>query len=1098
MFRVHRSNRVERLVERLIEVVRAPAPGARPLDAEAIVVQGRGMERWLSMRLAESLGVWANPWFPFPRNVIRRLIELVLGEEAAGEVFEPETLTWVIAGLLPELLDRPGFAPIAGYVRDDPNGLRRITLAARIADTFDRYAVYRAPMLRGWEQGTQRGDWQAELWRVIVERHGRAHLAAKIRELARALERGTGPIPDFPSRLALFGISALPPLYVDAFAAIAKRIDVHLFLFSPSALYWGDLRSRRAALRDRLRDDRVFDDDALAREGGNPLLASLGRLGRDFQAILESRVDYDERGPELYEEPGLGSMLSVLQSDVLALRERGTSGESAPLEIREDDDSIAIHACHGARREVEVLHDQLLDLFERDPTLDPRDVIVMCPAIDEYAPYVDAVFGRHDASGRPKIPYRVADRTMRATDEVVDAFARLLDTVRGRMGAADVLDLLGVEVVRERFAVSADDLDLLRAWTAEAGIRWGVDEAHRAAELGVPGEANSWRFGLDRMMLGHALRAERGSLFAGVLPFEDAEGGEDLLGRFLDFCDRLCEFRADLHAPRSPLRWKDDLGAALGAMIALSRLNRDQHRRIRAALDRLASRAALAGFEEAVSLEVVRTELDRELATEISSGPFLAQGVTFCALVPMRSIPFRVVVLLGLGDDAFPRRERPLGFDRLAEDRRPGDRSARDDDRYLFLEALLSARDRLVVTYVGHGIRDHSEAPPSVVVSELLDVIGDSFRFRGGDPHDRIVVHHPLQPFSRRYFEAGGDRRLFSFDATRQRGAERLGEPRLPRPLFLRRPLPLPPAIQRVVGLEELVRFFENPVRSFVRTRLGLYLDERSADAESYDPIVPNALEQWRLGQTVIDALLAGEDGEGALRSLRAGGMVPHGAPGDVLLDDVRSIAVEVGREVAEARRGARLDPVSVDLRLEETRLTGVLRNLWPEAQVFHSYAKLGARQHVAARIRHLALCAASSQAGSRTLHVGRKGDGAGVIELLPIATGDAKQALAELLRLYWLGQTVPLPFFASTASAFVKARRKGGDAQALDKARGVYRGGEFKEMADSQDPHVQLAFGDLDPLGREFRPAAEGADDVPPFAELALRILGWMTDEAP
>jgi exodeoxyribonuclease V gamma subunit len=1088
MLQLHRSNRLENLAARLADVVSAPLSSAHA--AETIVVQGLGMERWLSMRLAERFGVWANPDFPFPRKILRRAIAAVLGEpEERTAPFEPAALTWTIARLLPELVDRPGFESIASYLRDDAHGLRRMRLSARVAEVLDQYVVFRPGMITAWESGRD-GGWQAELWRAIVALHGRGHVAARIAALLERLRKGAGAIAGFPERISVFGLSALPQLYLDTFVALSRHLPVHFFILSPSAEYWSDIRSQREIIREVLASGGELDETALGLEIGNPLLASLGRVGREFQGILEASGNYAESSVDLYEDPGTRTMLAAIQSDVLALRHRTAGSRDArPIALDDADGTITVHACHGKMREVEVLHDQLLDLFERDPSLEPRDVVVMSPAIDDYAPYVDAVFGRPPRDGRRQIPYHVADRMLRATDEVVDAFARLRDVLRGRMGAAQVLDLLAIEPIRERFGIGAEDLDVLREWAGEAGIRWGIDAAHRGECRGTPAHENTWRFGLDRLLAGHALRAGGTSLFAGVLPYGGGEGNEDLLGRFVEFCETLFSFRAALAEPRTVARWRDDLGELLARMVAVTRLNRDQHRRLRNSLQALAERAAVAGFEEPVSLDVVHTELELDFAASVSSRAFLSRGVAFCALVPMRSIPFRVVCLLGLSDGAFPRIRRPLGFDRLAESRRPGDRSQRDDDRYLFLEALLSARDRFLVTYVGHGIHDNAEYPPSVVVSELLDTLDESFVLGKGSARERVVVHHPLQPFSRRYFAKDGDPRLFSYDSAFYEGAARLGEERVERPAFLARPLSQGETSPRAVSVEELARFFENPARGFVRRRLGLWIDDEVRAVDFRDPLEPDALERWNVAKELIACQVRDERSAEVARvatALRASGRVPHGSPGEVFLGELRETASRIAAVVRPIAAVNRLEPLVVDAMVADTRIGGVLRNLWPAAQVFYSYSKIAARHEMAPWIRHLVLCLGEGDGGPRTTRlVGRKqNDGVCSVVFRDVPAAEAKQILTKLLHIYWVGQTMPLAFFPNAARAYVNALDKG-EAEALESARYQFSEGYFAEIHEGAAPNVKLPFAGADPL------TLRGGDDAPTFGELAEEIFG-------
>jgi exodeoxyribonuclease V gamma subunit len=1104
---VHRSNRMERLVDTLGGVVSQRRAG--PTDPECIVVQGRGMERWLSMRLAERFGIWAVPDFPFPRRFVARVTRALLGEDDPRSAsFEPEALLWSIAALLPELRERPGFAPIARYLQEDAGARRRLQLAVRIAATFDQYVVFRPELVLGWERG-RGSDWQAHLWRALVGRHGSTHMAARIDVLLHALAERTEPLASLPVRVSVFGVSTLPPLYLQVLVALSRMMEVHLFLLSPSREYWADIRSKREIIRELAeRDDPEGEGvEALHLREGNPLLASLGRLGREFQWILEEAADYiDDDGA--YEEPGRATMLRTLQSDILNLRRRSAGdAESPAIELADADGSVAVAACHGPMREVEVLHDQLCDLFEKDSTLEPRDVVVMSPAIDAYAPYVDAVFGRVPGAqpGRRVIPYHIADRSRRTTDEVIDAFSRLIEALRGRMTATEVLDLLMIDAVRLRFGIEAEDLDVLRQWVGEAGIRWGADAEHRREAGHLPAVANTWRFGLDRLLLGHAIEGQGRACWSGVLPFDGVEGdAADLLGRFLDFCDELFRFRRELHAPRPPIRWSNDLTRLLERTVAETRLNRRQHQMVRTALAELAERATQGGFDEALPLDTFVSELDLGFRDNVRSSGFLSQGVTFCALVPMRSIPFRVVCLLGMNDGSFPRIRRAPGFDRIAARPRRGDRSQRDDDRYLFLEALLSAREHFLVSYVGQSIRDNSELPPSVVVSDLLDALDESFQLapatsrKGGSARERIVVRHPLQPFSPRYFGADPhpDERLFSYATIYVSSAEKLvGERRAGRS-FVREALPPDPESSALVTIDELVRFFENPSRGFLQRRLGLTIrDEGVIDAR--DPLELDELAEWAIGQELLRRRMAGEDLAAAFASVAAGGKLPQGTPGRCLYDELSRAAEMVADAARRSVDGERLEPLSIDETFGDVRLTGVIHDLWRSGQARWQYSKRAAKHELGSWIRHLALCLEPRAGISRTtvLVTRSANDESEVIRFGAVGTDEARALLQCLLDFHRLGSTLPLPFFPVASLRFVEVLRKDGDeAKALSEARQKFLGSRASR-AERDDPYVALAFGGRDPLRPDFRLFDGAAHEPPSFRDLALAICGPLVD---
>ncbi|MGH7897760.1 MAG: exodeoxyribonuclease V subunit gamma, partial [Candidatus Binatia bacterium] len=713
-------------------------------------------------------------------------------------------------------------------------------------------------------------------------------------------------------------------------------------------------------------------------------------------------------------EPATASMLATIQSDIANLLDRRDGGSAAPLRLSSAaaaPDSIRIHSCHSPMREIEVLHDQLLALFDSDRTLEPRHVVVMAPAIDDYAPYIEAVFSA-DRS-RPEIPYHIADRRPRVAERVVDAFSRILEVLRGRLTAPQVFDLLGMDVVRERFEIAARELDTVRDWIARAGIRWGVDESHRESEGQPPIGENTWRFGLERLLVGFAMPGEDRHLFRGVLPIDGVEGADgDLLGRFTDFCHALFSFRPFAERARTVAEWELDLGRLLARLIAVRVDTADQHRRIRRALETLTARAAAAGFDEPLHLEVFLRALDKEIGDSAAPVGFLSGGVTFCAMVPMRSIPFRVVCLLGMNDGAFPRTVRPPGFDLTTIEPKPGDRTRRDDDRYLFLETLLSARERLLISYVGQSIQDNSTIPPSVVVSELCDALAQSFSIgdRAADPirrraalAQRIVIRHALQSSSERYFRKDrADSRLFSYSETALESARARTTERRQPPCFVEGRLrDGAEAALPIVPLEDLERFFEHPSRWFCQRRLGLHLAKEGDLLEDTEPLEPSALEQWTIGDRLLRRLV--DEGESAdpLGAIRASGALPPGALGDAVY---RAIAPQALRLAAIARTladGERFDPLAVDVEIGGLRVSGFLRAVWPRGQVDWRFSKLGGRHELGLWVRHLFLQLVAPRDVPRfTFFVGRDENQVPGVAARFVETRDALATLESLVEI--------------------------------------------------------------------------------------------------
>ena len=1147
------SNRTEVLAEALSDVVTTPL--ADPMMPELVVVQGRGMAVWLGMELSRRQGVWANADFAYPRRFVARAFEAVLGPDAVTtEPVTREQLLWSVLSTLPGLLGHEAFSRLSRYVSDDPLGARRFQLSQRIAHTFDQYLTYRPEMIRDWEAGRDgplaRTDhaWQPILWRRLRERLKAPHPAALERdflERAASLDR----LETMPERISVFGLTSLPPLYVRVLAALARLVDVHLFLLSPCEQFWEDLvapAEKRRALRERSEHELHLDD-------GNPLLASLGVQGRDFRRVLSAELEQAgvpavEPRDALFREPEARTMLARVQGDILHLRgaapgpvagdrprapakakrprsrvpagqlslDFGAVAPQAPEReqpskrecLDPDDATITLHSCHSRMREVEVLHDQLLDLLAHDKGIAPRDVIVMTPSIDDYAPLIEAVFERDRADPR-FIPYRIADRSIRRESAVIDAFQRMLALVGGRAAASDLLDLLSLEAIGRKFGIEPADVETITDWVVQTGIRWGIDERHRERHDQPPERQNTWRFGLDRLLLGYAMPGSGRTTYEGVLPYDEIEGQTaQLAGRVAEFSSRLFEHLRALREPRTIPGWRDALGRVLDTLLAHDTETAWQHQRIREALAELVEQAAGAGFDEPVDIVIVRSLLDGVIDESHPARGFLAGGVTFCAMVPMRSIPFKVVCLLGMGDADFPRASRPVDFDLVANGpggRRPGDRSRRDDDRYLFLEALLAARERVLITYPGQSIKDNAKKPPSVVVSELLDYLSEIYDPPGDETWNsdqervdlvqgRLVLRHPLQAFSPRYFDPRDEPRLFSYAEAYLHGAESLGPEKKNAVALFDARLPEPPRDETerdAITLRELVRFYEGPVRYLLNRRLGVYLSDGVFDVPDREPIDLSPLERYGLGDRLLDLRLGGVSDGDALEILRAEGSLPLGAPGQSELVRALSTVGPLVQRVEQYRHGGALAPLTINRELPNgVRVTGEVDGRFSGYLLRHQFSRVRGKHVLAMWVKHLALSWATEGDATASALVGR-GEGAelSIYEWRPVDPDRAARELVCLTEYYELGRREPLMLFPRSALAFATRFQRTGDVQrALSAADWEFQGnGNDNERAF--DMHLQRVF-DVGYLPSGPSPFDDPSLESPPFSELAAKVF--------
>jgi exodeoxyribonuclease V gamma subunit len=1144
---IHRAERADRLVDALARVIADPP--ADPLAAEVVAVPTRGVERWLVQRLSASLGtsngrrdgVCANIDFPFPGRLVGGAVAAAVGIDTGADPWLPQRSVWPLLDVVSDCLDQRWLAGLAAHLGadeadvDNHRRARRFSAIRHLADLYDRYGVHRPAMLRAWAAGDDVDGagaplpvdvaWQAQLWRCLRDRIATASPAERLADACTRLRDDPNAV-DLPVRLSLFGLTRLPASYVDVLHALAVHRDVRLFLLHPSPALWTKVA---AATRDRRPGLPRRRDDPTAELPANPLLATWGHDAREMQLVLTAGdrggVDPLPNRSRMPTTSGLGrpvdhhhpfedgatTLLQRLQADVRAdRRPPGVPLAEEPdrRAILEDcDRSLQVHACHGRARQVEVVRDAILHLLADDSTLEPRDIIVMCPDIETFAPLIHATFGAGEAAGEaaadaaadaeqaayqrpangelnagnpsPDLRVRLADRSLRQTNAVLGVVSELLELATARLTASQVLDLASREPVRRRFHLDDDDLARVEEWVAATGIRWGLDADHRTPFQLQRLEANTWRSGLDRVLLGVALAADSQRLVGGVLPLDDVASGDiDLAGRFAELVDRLSAALAGFTGVRPIQAWADAIATAADALTTTSQAwQRAQLQRI---LDDVVAESTVGGTPNPAELALpeVRDLLADRLRGRPTRASFRTGHLTICTLVPMRSVPHRVVCLLGIDDGLFPRKTAPDGDDLVQRDPCVGDRDPRSEDRQLLLDALLAATDNFVITYSGRDERTNAKRPAAVPVGELLDVVDQTVRTgnEGGDglpvsARKRIVVEHPLQPFDVRNFTPGAlaGERAWSFDTIALGGARALVAERVAAPPFLDGPLPQ--TRSDLIEVDQLVRFVQHPVRAFLRQRLGIVVSDRAEDPAEALPVELDPLQQWAVGQGLVEARLAGADPVACAAAEIARGALP---PGELGRSVLRRIGPIVDGIVAQAdallddgdgdgdRNGAghdEPDSVEVDLKLSGGRvLVGTVPGVNGDLLRAVSYSRVGARHRLAAWVRLLALTAMHPQRPFAAATVGR-GRRQGWVTLARIdpvhddpetARRVALDHLEVVVDLYTRGMREPLPLYCNTSAAYAQG------SQPRERAAAARREWESTWDFDKEDKDLE------------------------------------------
>ncbi|MGH8076608.1 MAG: exodeoxyribonuclease V subunit gamma [Lysobacter sp.] len=1115
-FRLYHSNALDVLAGLLAEELRRPVPGQPLLAPDVVLIPQVAMRRWLQATLAQAHGIAANLEFLTPGEFVQRALDANV--PGKGEDLDADGLRWRLYAALsdPTLLREPALRPLRAYLHgigsqsqpDGDDALKPWSLAGELASVFEKYQAWRRDWLLGWEGGQGRLDPQAALWRRIAS--GRRHRARRIDDYLARFGDGAAPPAGLPPRLFAFATLNVSPDVLRVIASQAHVGTLHFYLPTPTRKYWGDLHT----LAERLRDGEAvaFGGDDAGDNDENPLLQAWGAAGRDFMAVMGGyEVVHPSADIAAYADPEEESgdltrdtLLQRLQRDLLHRRAPPATPWRAAID--RGDNSLQVHACHTRLREVQVLHDQLRGLLEDkrfDPPLQPREIAVLAPDIDPYAPYIAAVFG--GLAGRPDfIPYALADTSPLASEPLAEVFLRLLSLPISRFGLHEVLELLATPAIAEQAGLDAPALDRLRHWLHAAGARWGLDAAHRARSDAPRDDAYTWAFALDRLLLGHASGDDAD--IAGVAPWPDLEGGAlDALDALIRLLRVLARHERALDNAMTPRQWRDRLLGLLDALLpAKPRRIADQRtlERLRTLLDGFANAAERAAFDAPVPPEVIRAHCQAALTEADTRAPLLTGGVSFGRMVPMRLLPFRAICILGMNDGDYPRRDPAGGLNKLTAElgssaRRPGDRSLRDDDRFLFLQLFAAASDVFYLSYLGADPRDGGLREPSLLASELLDVVGQ-YHADASDTRDALVVRHPLQPFAPAAFGAQDEGsvdadahtllepRRFSY-RSEWRPAAAAGGERRPIGPWLASPLPAAET-EDALSLVDLRAFLRDPPAAFLRQRLALRLPADADDVDDVEPLVlpGRGLQRQHLQQAVFDALVRDEHDQnetaealsrGELDALhdrlRARALLPSGALGqhqlERLLAEVRPYASAFARW-----RSGEAEQRAFELDVDGVRLHGRIDQLYPSGLARFRFEDLHGPSQVAHGLDWLVLSALGDARPLAQFAQTSTGPGPHLRE--PIASAQARAALRTLITLRAWGLRDPLPFLARAGWHWYEAKAEGKNG--WPKAEAQWRG-SARSWGEAGTASARLALRGRDPfdddaLGEEFRRIAD------------------------
>jgi len=1032
MLTLHSSNHLENLSQQFAELVSQPLNNV--FASEQIVVQNAGMGRWLSMQMAQQLGISANYKFLFPAEYMWELLRKVVDNVPKHDPSKPDVLRWRLVSLF--MQQAAHYPELDHYLKND---LAAWDLANALSPVLDQYLFYRPEWTLEWEAGNfAKDDWQARLWQSIImdERRDKRQVTHWLELQENFISAFTNKYKDqsdnFPERVSFFSVPTLSPGYLRLLGELSTQTDVHLFVINPCREYWGDIESLKQQSKRPAEEQSYYDI-------GNGLLASMGKQGRDFiDQLHELTVELNNK--EDWVELDNNTVLHSIQSDILNLQET--------LVEQDETTSLQLHSCHTPMREVEVLHDQILAAIEESDNLKPADIVVMTSAIDIYAPYIEAVF----STAEQNLPFSIADRSIASSKPEVEAFLKILDLPEQRFNVEAVFELLEYSSIREQFNLDDKQVLQCRNWAQASNIRWGVSRKMRITS-GLPDTfEHSWKYGIDRMLLGYMMPSEQLFDDSSLLPFNEIEGSDvQVLSSFKSFTDSIFQLWEWTSQSLAIDTWVEKLQALAQAVFPED----SDNSAIFNALDTLKQQQTLAEFDQTIPFSIIKKALS-SLLESCGEERFMSRGITFCALVPMRSVPFKMIALLGMNDGCFPRQDQHHSFDKMATNKRKGDRSKRDEDRYLFLESILAARQRLYISFIGQSVQDNSRLPPSVVVSELLDYLA---KISNSDQQSWIT-HHPLQAFSPRYYD--NNEAVFSYVKEYLQLHQSDDNSTKTSSAFLSHRLTEPDETFKHISLEQLIRFYKAPARFFLQQRFGIQTFDDNDVLPIREPFALEPFVDSQIRQQVARSIASAHPLDAKLS--RAKGWLPHGDIGDEAFKKEADVVHDFFAKYPELQQ-LESHQQSFHLELGEFSLTGKLTDLATTACVKVNLGQYYTGDLLAIFLHHLVMNATPLESPLTNTLVYQP---SGAFRLNTIKTIEAKALLTQLLEGYWLGLQRPLYFFPKPA---YKMYEKGSTAN-LTAAQSAWDNTFFAN--ESEKFENKLLFAGQDVFNDEFLKFAE------------------------
>ncbi|MDY0362431.1 MAG: exodeoxyribonuclease V subunit gamma [Desulforegulaceae bacterium] len=1003
-FNICFSNKIENLVYELSSSLKKNCGSV--FEPEIIVVQSKGMEKYLSLELSKQLGIAANFLFLYPNSMLEYCLEKTGIFKKNYKNSSKDIYTWAIMELIFEFKDNKIFNEVLDYVKinDEKISIEKLyQLSEKIARLFKEYQIFRPEWILLWEENENEAGWQSFLWNRLAKKLEIGSLPKSVHNIFNQFEENTEILKNLPKRISVFGIFSLPKIYLDALNFFSKTCEVNLYLLNPCLEYWGEILSEKRI--DKIK--RKSDETNLYLESGNSLLASFGETGKVFFDILN---EYEiNRFDDFFVKPMETSILSCIQYSILNLFNYSNKEK---FKISSFDNSVRIHSCHSPMREMEILKDNILYILDIDDQIEISDIIVMIPDIEKYSPYIRAVFGR--TNDDKKIPFSIADRSAKSENKGLDCFFGILGIFTSRFEASLVIDLLEDKIIYEKFMLNEKSVEKIKNWVFDLKISWGLDSEFKKNMDFSPDNIGTWKKGLDILCLGHALSPDSNICFNSIFPlFEIDSSDQETLSGLMEFYFKIKKYYEIIKGNTYFVsEWADIFSELCDDFLYFENKNEFDFINLKKIFTDLKEEALASNSQIKVPFSVMYQRIEKIVSSSSSGYGFLDGRLTFCAMLPMRSIPFQMIAVCGLNEGDFPRSYFPPNFDLMARFPKKGDRHIRDDDKYLFLETIISARKYLYLSYIGNDIKTDSIIPPSSVLSEFTDYIEDNF-ISDKNIIKQITRNHFAPSFSSAYFkfdnplEADSNGSVFSYSKRFMELSKDIFSEKKANFIFNDEPLKrAEESLSDFIDINSITGFFKNPQRFYLKIN-SIETGTNFEFFEDREIFNPDGLLNYLISNDLLNMFLKGNDEEICQMIMKSRNLLPYGKTGIIFYNKLKE-EILFFLSILKTYL-VNMKKISLDVNFENTRVKGSI-DLYDGDIVLFRYGKIKPVNMIELWIKHnFVLFSENNDFNNNSIFAGAEKNLFTMLKFNEVEKN--KEYLENLISLYQKGSITPLCF---------------------------------------------------------------------------------------